>query len=68
MTTYATTNLGLKARNRCQRFRPITTERRTAEIVRSETQLNQRVYALFDLSSAEVRIIEESTKYRYGEV
>ena len=43
-------------------------ERRTAEIVRSETQLNERVYALFDLSPAEVRIIEESTKYRYGEV
>jgi hypothetical protein len=58
-------------------------EGRTAEIVRLETQLNARVYALFDpthaqiharvyplsdLTSAEIRIIEESTKYRYGEV
>lgn len=41
---------------------------RTAEIVRLETQLNQRVYTLFDLSSAEIKLIEESTKYRYGEV
>ncbi|HSN74091.1 MAG TPA: hypothetical protein VL334_03240 [Anaerolineae bacterium] len=43
-------------------------EERTAEIVRLETELNARVYALFDLSAAEIRIVEESTKYRYGEV
>ena len=43
-------------------------EQRTAEIVRLETQLNARVYALFDLTPAEIKIIEESTKYRYGEV
>ena len=43
-------------------------EQRTAEIVRLETQLNQRVYALFDLTDAEIKLIEESTKYRYGEV
>ena len=43
-------------------------EQRTAEIVRLETQLNQRVYALFDLTAAEIKLIEESTKYRYGEV
>jgi len=36
--------------------------------VRLETQLNAHVYTLFDLSPAEVKIIEESTKYRYGEV
>jgi hypothetical protein len=41
---------------------------RTAEIVRLETQLNARVYTLFDLAPAEIKIIEESTKYRYGEV
>jgi hypothetical protein len=41
---------------------------RTVEIVRLETQLNAHVYALFDLNAAEVKIIEESTKYRYGEV
>ncbi len=43
-------------------------ERLTAEIVRLETALNAQVYALFDLTPAEIRIIEESTKYRYGEV
>ena len=43
-------------------------EARTAEIVRLETQLNARVYALFDLTPAEIKLIEESTKYRYGEV
>jgi hypothetical protein len=39
-------------------------EQRTAEIVRLETQLNSRVYDLFDLTPAEVKVIEESTKYR----
>jgi hypothetical protein len=42
--------------------------RLTAEIVRLETDLNAQVYRLFDLSSAEIKIIEESTKYKYGEV
>jgi hypothetical protein len=32
------------------------------------TKLNARVYALFDLTRAEITIIEESTKYQYGEV
>ena len=40
----------------------------TAEIVRLETQLNAQVYDLFDLTTAEVKLIEESTKYRHGEV
>lgn len=43
-------------------------EARTAEIVRLETALNGRVYTLFDLSAAEIKVIEESTKYKYGEV
>ena len=43
-------------------------DRRTAEIVRLETQFNARVYALFDLTPEEIKLIEESTKYRYGEV
>ncbi len=43
-------------------------ERHTAEIVRLETELNARVYALFDLTPTEIAIIEASTKYRYGEV
>ena len=29
---------------------------------------NAVVYALFDLTTAEIKLIEESTKYRYGEV
>jgi hypothetical protein len=33
-----------------------------------ETEMNARVYTLFDLTLAEIKIIEESTKYRYGEV
>jgi hypothetical protein len=41
---------------------------RTEAIVRMETELNARVYALFSLAPAEITIIEESTKYRYGEV
>jgi len=43
-------------------------EAHTREIVRLEKELNERVYALFDLTAAEVRLVEESTKYRYGEV
>jgi hypothetical protein len=43
-------------------------QQRTEAIVRMETDLNARVYALFDLTPAEIKIIEESTKYRYGEV
>jgi len=42
--------------------------RLTAEIVARETDLNARVYALFDLTDDEIALIEESTKYRYGEV
>jgi hypothetical protein len=40
----------------------------TAEIIRLETELNDRVYALFHLAPAEIKLIEQSTKYRYGEV
>lgn len=43
-------------------------EQLMAEIVRLETNLNGRVYDLFDLTPAEILTIEESTKYRYGEV
>ncbi|MCI0576039.1 MAG: hypothetical protein L0332_02800 [Chloroflexi bacterium] len=43
-------------------------EQLTAEIVRLETELNERVYGLFELAPEEIKIIEESTKYRYGEV
>ncbi|MDQ2999225.1 MAG: hypothetical protein M3R61_19515, partial [Chloroflexota bacterium] len=43
-------------------------QQRTEAIVRMETELNACVYALFDLTTAEITIIEESTKYQYGEV
>jgi hypothetical protein len=32
-----------------------------------ETDMNARVYALCDIGPAEIRIIEESTKYQYLE-
>jgi hypothetical protein len=40
----------------------------TQAIIRLETELNQHVYRLFDLTPAEIQIIEASTKYQYGEV
>lgn len=43
-------------------------EQHTAAIIAGETELNTRVYQLFDLSADEIRLIEASTKYRYGEV
>ena len=42
--------------------------RLTGEIVKRETDLNARVYALFGLTDEEIVLIEASTKYRYGEV
>jgi hypothetical protein len=46
-----------------------TTHREHTEaIIRLETQLNERVYNLFNLTRDEITLIEESTKYRYGEV
>jgi hypothetical protein len=41
---------------------------RTEAIVRMETDLNTRVYTLFDLTPTEIKISEESAKYAYGEV
>ncbi|MFN3651307.1 MAG: Eco57I restriction-modification methylase domain-containing protein [Armatimonadota bacterium] len=43
-------------------------DRLTGKIVALETELNERVYRLFDLTADEIRIIEESTKYPYGGV
>jgi hypothetical protein len=43
-------------------------EGHTAAIVAGETELNERVYRLFELTPDEIRLIEESTKYKYGEV
>jgi hypothetical protein len=33
-----------------------------------KNELNEIVYGLFDLTPEEIGIIEESTKYQYGEV
>jgi hypothetical protein len=43
-------------------------DRLTAEIIRLETELNDHVYTLFDLTEDEIALIEEVTKYEYGEV
>ena len=40
----------------------------TRKIVRLATELIARVCALFGLTAEEVENIEDSTKYRYGEV
>ena len=42
-------------------------ERLTAKIVRLETDLTAHVYELFDVAPKEIQIIEENTKYNYGE-
>src|SRR2546428_2851781 len=41
--------------------------RLTQEIIRLETVLNAEVYAAFGLNAGERRLIEEETKYTYGE-
>ncbi|MEO6062913.1 MAG: N-6 DNA methylase [Thermoflexales bacterium] len=40
----------------------------TGDIIRLETELNAHVYRLFDLTAAEIALIEASTKYKYGAV
>lgn len=42
--------------------------RLSAEIVRLKMTLDARVYTPFDLAPDEIRIIEESAKYGYGEL
>lgn len=49
----------------CDPGQDATPQRRIEDL---EGGLNERVYALFQLSKDEVRLIEESTQYRYGEV
>lgn len=38
------------------------------QIIDLETELNDRVYHLYSLTPNEIHLIEETTKYRYGEV
>ena len=40
----------------------------TTVMVRLGIDLNCRTCALFDLAATEVKLTEETTKYRYGEV
>ena len=40
----------------------------TDAIIAGETNLNARVYALFDLNADEIKTIETATKYEYGQV
>ena len=42
-------------------------ERLTARIVQLETELNAAVYSVFGLNAEEQRLIEQETKYQYGE-
>jgi hypothetical protein len=42
--------------------------RLTDQIIAAEEDLNVRVYSLFGLTPTEIALIEETTKYRYGEV
>jgi hypothetical protein len=43
-------------------------KRLTSDIVARETEMNDRVYRLFGLTKDEIRLIEDETKYAYGEV
>ncbi len=43
-------------------------ERLTAIIIARETEMNDRVYRLFELGKDDIRLIEEETKYPYGAV
>ena len=47
--------------------RSIEIKRLTEEIVRLETELNAAVYEAFGLDEAEIALIEQETKYQYGE-
>lgn len=43
-------------------------DRLTTELITVETEINQRVYALFGLDAAEIALIERETKYELGSV
>ncbi len=49
------------------RERTAEIEKLTGEIVQLETELNEAVYEAFALNEAEIALIEQETKYRYGE-
>lgn len=42
-------------------------ERRTAEMVRLERELNASVYAVYGLNEQEIALIERETRYQYGQ-
>jgi putative SOS response-associated peptidase YedK len=43
-------------------------DRLTRQIIDLETELNDRVYHLYSLTPDEIHLIEQTTKYPYGEV
>ncbi|NUQ01848.1 MAG: hypothetical protein HUU35_18535, partial [Armatimonadetes bacterium] len=43
-------------------------QRLTAAMIDHETELNDRVYRLYDLTAEEIQIVEETTRYGYAEV
>lgn len=49
------------------RERTAEIEKLTGEIVQLETELNAAVYEAFGLNEAEIALIEQETKYQYGE-
>jgi len=49
------------------RERAAEVEKLTGEIVQLEVELNAAVYEAFGLNEAEIALIEQETKYRYGE-
>lgn len=61
-------NAGLFSDHYLNEILPAEAAVKMTEIVRLETELNARVYALINLTPDEISLIEESTKYRYGEV
>ena len=45
----------------------VEVNRLTAEIVRLEEALNTTVYAVYGLNEEEIALVEQETKYQYGE-
>ena len=49
------------------RERTVEIRKLTEEIINLETELNAAVYEAFGLNKEEVALIEQETKYQYGE-
>jgi len=63
-------DISLKERDDWEEFlqdRSSEIARLTGEIISLETELNAIVYAVFDLNEDEIKLIEQETKFSYGE-